>query len=65
MHKNLISARMLSERWSLPTTTLNQWRWNGRGPRYVKLGRRVMYRIQDVEAFEAQRLRQHTAENNI
>ena len=65
MHKNLISARMLSERWSLPTTKLNQWRWNGRGPRHVKLGRRVMYRIQDVEAFEAQRLQQHTAENNV
>ena len=32
-------------------TTLEQWRWNGKGPRYCKLGRSVIYRRADLEAF--------------
>jgi len=32
-------------------TTLEQWRWNGKGPRFIKLGRCVRYRRADLEAF--------------
>ncbi len=32
-------------------TTLEQWRWQGRGPRFIKLGRCVRYRRTDLEAF--------------
>lgn len=31
--------------------TLELWRMQGRGPKFVKVGRRVMYRVSDVEAF--------------
>lgn len=31
--------------------TLRAWRRQGRGPAYMKLGRAVRYRVQDVEAF--------------
>ena len=31
--------------------TLEQWRWNGRGPNFVKIGRVCRYRLQDLEAF--------------
>lgn len=31
--------------------TLANWRGCGRGPRYVRLGRRVVYRIEDLEAY--------------
>ena len=50
----------LAERWSLSPRTLEQWRWRGVGPRYLKLGARVIYRLSDVEAFEAQRLHAST-----
>jgi hypothetical protein len=33
--------------------TLERWRWEGRGPHYLKLGNRIAYRIEDVEAYEA------------
>ena len=33
----------LAERWSLSPRTLEQWRWRGVGPRYLKLGGRVIY----------------------
>ena len=32
--------------------TLERWRWLGKGPRYIKVGAHVIYREDDVEAFE-------------
>lgn len=31
--------------------TLQYWRWQKTGPAYVKVGRRVKYRVIDLEAF--------------
>jgi excisionase family DNA binding protein len=31
--------------------TLERWRGNGTGPRFVRLGRRVVYRPEDLEAW--------------
>ena len=36
-----------------PLTTLQWWRSTGRGPTYVKIGRRVFYRTSDLDAFIA------------
>jgi hypothetical protein len=43
----------LSRRWSISPRTLERWRWLKSGPRYLKIGGRVVYRMEDVEAFEA------------
>jgi hypothetical protein len=42
----------LSRRWRISPRTLERWRWLGRGPAYLKIGGRVAYRLEDVEAFE-------------
>jgi hypothetical protein len=42
--------------------TLEQWRWNGRGPLFVKIGRSVRYRISDLDAFLAERVFTSTTE---
>lgn len=34
-----------------PATTLQWWRTTGRGPKYVKIGRRVFYRLVDLDEF--------------
>ena len=52
----------LAERWNISARTLERWRWIGEGPRFVKLGGRVRYRLEDVEAYEAQQVRASTAE---
>jgi hypothetical protein len=31
--------------------TIRRWRLEGKGPRYIKVGRLVKYRISDVRAF--------------
>ncbi len=43
-------------------TTLEQWRWNGRGPRFVKIGRHVRYRLSDLDAFIQERVFASTTE---
>jgi hypothetical protein len=50
----------LSRRWKVSPRTLERWRWLGQGPRFMKLGGRVAYRLEDIEAFEAEQLRQIT-----
>lgn len=45
--------------------TLERWRKNGAGPRYVKLGRRVAYRDCDIDAFVAAQVRSHTGETSV
>jgi hypothetical protein len=36
----------------LSPRTLERWRWERKGPRHLKVGGRVLYRLEDVEAFE-------------
>lgn len=40
-----IDERQLSERIGIECTTLQNWRWSGKGPRYVKVGRLVRYNL--------------------
>jgi hypothetical protein len=47
----------LARRWRLSPRTLERWRWLGIGPRYLRIGGRVVYRLQDVEKFESDGLR--------
>jgi hypothetical protein len=56
-----LSQHELARRWRLSARTLERWRWTGEGPRFLKVGGRVAYRVEDVEAWEAQRLRRSTA----
>ena len=48
----------LAKRWRISPRTLERWRWQKLGPQYLKVGGRVVYRLEDVEAFEAAKLRE-------
>jgi hypothetical protein len=43
----------LARRWRVSPRTLERWRWQNQGPKYLKIGGRVVYRMTDIEAFEA------------
>lgn len=45
----------------VPVGTLANWRYQGRGPRFVKVGRHVRYRRSDVEAWLERNARESTA----
>jgi predicted DNA-binding transcriptional regulator AlpA len=44
--------------------TLEQWRWSGRGPRYIKIGRSVRYRLTDLNAYLDERVCKSTTESH-
>lgn len=46
----------LAKRWQISPKTLERWRYLKVGPNYLKIGGRVVYRIEDIEAFEEQQL---------
>ena len=54
----------LAARWNISPRTLERWRWTGEGPAFIKIGGRVVYRVEDIEAYEAAQLRRSTAETS-
>jgi hypothetical protein len=52
MSETCLNQIDLARRWRISPRTLERWRWLGEGPRYLKLGGRVLYRIADIEAYE-------------
>jgi Helix-turn-helix domain len=62
-----LTIEQLSERLSIPTKTLRDWRLRNYGPPGIRLGRgvrgsgSVRYRLSDVEAWEAARERAEAA----
>jgi predicted DNA-binding transcriptional regulator AlpA len=53
MPQNLITAEV-AELVRAPIETVRYWRHIGKGPKSFKVGRRVLYAIEDVEAWIAQ-----------
>lgn len=52
MKQTHLSSTDLATRWNIKESTLEQWRWFGRGPSFLKIGGSIRYRIKDVERFE-------------
>jgi predicted site-specific integrase-resolvase len=50
----------LANRWKISPRTLERWRWAGQGPAFVKLGGRVVYSLEAIEAYERGRVCQST-----
>lgn len=42
----------LARRWKLSPRTLERFRYEKKGPPYVRIGGRVVYRVTDIETFE-------------
>jgi hypothetical protein len=48
---------------NLSVRTLQNWRVSGRGPCFVKIGRRVQYRLADLEEYVATCIRRSTSDH--
>lgn len=52
--KDHLTTVELSERWSVHVNTLQRWRTEGDGPKFVRLGlKRILYPVSEVEAYES------------
>lgn len=59
----LLDPTAAAERLNLSTVTLARWRMRGGGPAFVKLGARVMYPLDELEAWVARQLRTSTSDD--
>lgn len=57
-----INQRELAQRWCVSERTLERWRIIGWGSHYIKIGGRVIYRLEDVEQHEIENIRLSTRE---
>ncbi|WP_319825831.1 helix-turn-helix domain-containing protein [Thalassovita sp.] len=56
--KICFTQKELARRWTISHRTLERWRWTGEGPAFMKIGGRIIYRLEDVLAHEQAQLRQ-------
>ena len=63
MSETFLNQARLARRWQISPRTLERWRWSGEGPAYFKIGGRVVYRLDDVEAFESRRRCESTSQS--
>jgi hypothetical protein len=50
--RELLTEKMLADRWVCSVARLQRWRTVGEGPPYLKIVGKVLYRIKDIEAYE-------------
>lgn len=62
MQQIAINENELATRWGVSPKTLQRWRSEGRGPRYLKLSKRVTYPLDEIFLFEEQALHEATWE---
>lgn len=52
----MFNQKELARRWRMSPRTLERWRWLREGPSYLKIGGKIIYKLTEVEAFEAARV---------
>lgn len=57
----LLNVQEAARTLGLSASTLNKLRVTGGGPRFMKLGRRVLYDVADLEKWAVERKRNHTS----
>jgi len=63
--RRVLNENELAQRWGLSPKTLQRWRSEGRGPRYLKLSTRVSYPLDSVIEFERCALHDSTSERAV
>ena len=56
-----LTPKEAANRLRVTTGTLSNWRVQGNGPRFIKVGRKVLYPVAQVVAYETAALRSNTA----
>lgn len=61
----LLDTSELADHLTNKPNTIEGWRIKGVGPRYIKIGRLVRYRIEDVEAWLESQSRTSTSQAEV
>lgn len=58
----MLRTKEAAKELNVQPSTLEAWRCRGGGPQFVKLGKAVRYRIEDLEAFKLANVRNNTSQ---
>jgi predicted site-specific integrase-resolvase len=50
-----LTPDQVAERYQVSPDSLKEWRYKGVGPKYLRIGKRVRYRVSDLERWEQER----------
>ena len=56
-----LTQDQLAARWHISPRTLEQWRWLGKGPKFIKIGARVLYDEDIIGDYEDAQVCQNTS----
>ena len=62
MNHTLLNEMQTSQMIGIKPATLRKWRWEGKEPQFLKVGRRVYYRRDDLTAFLESSIRKSTSD---
>jgi predicted DNA-binding transcriptional regulator AlpA len=65
MTETLLTTPTVAELTGLSQVTLRRWRSTGSGPRFVRLGRAVRYRPDDITDFVSARTYESTSQADV
>ena len=65
MKSDLVTTSEAAGYLGLKRNTLEIWRVKGNGPKFLKLGRLVKYRLQDLERFLEDSVKQSTSQYGV
>ena len=63
--RRVLNENEVANRWGVSPKTLQRWRSEGRGPKYLKLSKRVSYPLDAVIDFETNALHDSTSERSV
>lgn len=58
----LVDTKVAADFMDIKHLTLQNWRSTGKGPKFIKVGRSVRYRLSDLKAWLEAQTRNHTGE---
>jgi predicted site-specific integrase-resolvase len=57
MVDRFLCQKQLAQRWGISHRTIENWRYRGRGLPFLRLGGKIYYSVEDIEAYESRRNR--------
>lgn len=60
-----LTPAQVAEKLRMSVGTLNNWRVQGRGPKFVKFGSKVLYPEKELYDFERKSIRVNTAQSKL
>jgi len=50
----MLTSKELAARYKVCENTIRKWRIQGKGPKWIRIGGTIRYRLSDVESYEQQ-----------